>query len=195
MVNQAAGADPTAQLDVEVVESGRLQHFTGRVKKLSRAKAVAALLALLVAVTVGLAAGLVYFEYRPDRAIDGEVAKSALNAASDGTVAVLSYAPDTLDRDFSSAKSRLTGSFLSYYSQFTEQIVAPAVKQKSVKVSAVVVRAAVAELHPDSAVVLVYVNQSTASKDRPEPTLSASSVLVTLNRVDAAWLISSFDPV
>ena len=82
------------------------------------------------------------------------------------------YSPDTLDHDFSSAKSHLTGDFLSYYDQFTQQIVAPAAKQKSVKTTAVVLRAALSEFHPDSAVVLLFVNQSTQSKDRPEPTLT-----------------------
>jgi len=89
----------------------------------------------------------------------------------------------------------LTGDFLSYYSQFTQQIVGSAVKQRSVRTSAVVLQAAVSELRPDSAVVLVYVNQSTASQDRSEPAVTASSVSVTLTKVRGAWLISSFNPV
>jgi Mce-associated membrane protein len=64
-----------------------------------------------------------------------------------------------------------------------------------VKTNAVVVRAAVSELHPNSAVVLVFVNQSTVSKDRPEPSLTSSSVLVTLTKANGKWLISSFNPV
>ena len=76
--------------------------------------------------------------------------QSAVKAASDGTVALLSYSPESLDKDFATAKSKLTGSFLSYYTQFTEQIVAPAAKQKSVKTKASVVRAAVSEIHPDT---------------------------------------------
>ena len=103
--------------------------------------------------------------------------------------------PETLDRDFSSAKSHLTGDFLTYYSQFTQQIVGPAAVQKSVKTSAVVLRAALSEFQPKSATVLLFVNQSTQSKDRPEPTLTSSSVLVTLTKADGKWLISSFNPV
>ena len=56
---------------------------------------------------------------------------------SDGTVALLSYSPESLDKDFATAKSKLTGGFLSYYTQFTEQIVTPAAKQKSVKTAGV----------------------------------------------------------
>ena len=79
----------------------------------------------------------------------------ALDAAKTGTVALLSYSPESLDKDFAAAKSHLTGDFLSYYTQFTQQIVTPAAKQKSVKTAASVVRAAVSDMHPDSAVVLV----------------------------------------
>jgi Mce-associated membrane protein len=89
----------------------------------------------------------------------------------------------------------LTGDFLSYYDQFTQQIVAPAAKQKAVKTTAVVLRAALSEFHPDSAIALLFVNQSSQSKDRPEPTLSSSSVIVKLTKADGKWLISSFDPV
>lgn len=55
--------------------------------------------------------------------------------------------------------------------------------------------AAVQELHPDSAVVLVLVDQSTTSKDNPDPAMSSSSVLVSLTKVNGAWLITKFEPV
>ena len=121
-----------------------------------------------------------------------------VSAASDGTVALLSYSPESLDKDFTAAKSHLSGDFLSYYSQFTEQIVAPAAREKSLKTSAHVTGAAVSELRPDrpdSAVVLVFVDQSTTSKDRPDPSMSSSSVLVSMTRVNGNWLITKFDPV
>jgi Mce-associated membrane protein len=101
----------------------------------------------------------------------------------------------SLDKDFANAKSHLTGDFLSYYTQFTEQIVTPAAKQKAVKTSAAVVRAAVAELHPDSAVVLVFINQNTTSRENPDGAFAASAVKVGMKKINDAWLISSFDPV
>ncbi|MDT5276456.1 MAG: Mce-associated rane protein [Mycobacterium sp.] len=191
---------PAAENSMEHIEGEdaqprRLKRFTRRVTQRLRVNLHPALLALLVVASTALAAGLLYFQYRPDRATDATAAKAAITAASEGTVAILSYSPDNFDRDFSSAKSRLTGDFLSYYSQFTQQIVGPAAKQKSVKTSAVVVRAAALELHPDSAVVLVFINQSTVSADRPEPTLTSSSVLVTVTKPDNKWLISAFNPV
>jgi len=41
----------------------------------------------------------------------------------------------------------------------------------------------------------VYVDQSTTSKDRPDPTEDASSVLVSMTRVNGNWLITKFDPI
>ena len=195
LAEEAADAEPTERPDDSGAQPGRLKRFAGRINQWLRGKTLAALLALLVVASAALAAVLLYLWYRPDRATDTAAAKSAVAAASEGTVAILSYAPETLDRDMASAKSHLTGNFLSYYTKFTEQIVAPAAKQKSVKTSAVVVRAAVSDLYPDSAVVLVFVNQSTVSADRPQPTLTSSSVLVKLIKADGKWLISSFDPV
>nr|WP_280414121.1 twin-arginine translocation pathway signal [Nocardia carnea] len=152
------------------------------------------MLTLLAVVAVALAAALLVFQYRPDSR--GDAAKNeVLSAATEGTVALLSYSPESLDQDFAAAKSRMTGDFLNYYTQFTEKVIAPAAKEKSVKTSASVVRSAVAEIHPDSAVALLFINQTTTSAEKPDPALAASSVRVTLSKVEDSWLISSFDPV
>ncbi|WP_348537513.1 twin-arginine translocation pathway signal [Nocardia carnea] len=152
------------------------------------------LLALVAVVAVAVAAALLVFQYRPDTR--GDAAKNeVLSAATEGTVALLSYSPESLDQDFASAKSKMTGDFLTYYTQFTEKVIAPAAKEKSVKTSATVVRSAVAEMHPDSAVALLFINQTTTSAEKPDPALAASSVRVTLSKVEDSWLISSFDPV
>lgn len=160
-----------------------------------KVKVVPVVLILLLLLSGGVATWLYFTQYRPDKQTDAGVASTVANAASDGTVALLSYSPDSLDKDFAAAKSHLSGDFLSYYNQFTEQIVAPAAKQKSLKTNARVLGAAVQDLHPDSAVVLVLVDQSTTSKDNPDPTMASSSVLVSLSRVNGTWLITKFDPV
>jgi Mce-associated membrane protein len=158
-------------------------------------KIVPLVLILLLLISGGVATWLYFKQYRPDKQTDASVANAVVSAASDGAVALLSYSPDTLDKDFAAAKSHLSGDFLSYYNQFTEQIVAPAAKQKALKTNARVLGAAVQELHPDSAVVLVLVDQSTTSKDNPDPSMASSSVLVSMSRVNGTWLITKFDPV
>jgi Mce-associated membrane protein len=168
---------------------------SGKPRAWRKVKIVPVVLILLLLLSGGAATWLYFTQYRPDKQTDPGVASTVASAASDGTVALLSYSPDTLDKDFANAKSHLSGDFLSYYNQFTDQIVAPAAKQKSLKTNARVLGAAVQELHPDSAVVLVLVDQSTTSKDNPDPSMSSSSVLVSLSRVNGAWLITKFDPV
>jgi Mce-associated membrane protein len=148
----------------------------------------------LVFASVGLAAWMYFFQYRPDRQIDDAAARRAIRAASDGAVASLSYSPDSMDRDFAAAKSHLTGDFLGYYDKFTKEIVTPMVQQKRIAQTATVVRAAVSELHPDSAVVLVFLNETTTSKDKREPLTTPSSVRITLTKVNGSWLISKLDP-
>jgi Mce-associated membrane protein len=150
------------------------------------------LTALLIAVT-GFTAGWFYLEYRADRQTDDGAARDAIRAASEGIVAVLACSPDSLSRDFDNAKSRITDEFQTYYQQFSEQIVAPAAQRAQLTATVRVVRAAVSDLHPDSAVVLAFIEQKTASKTKPEPVTSTNSVRVMLKKVHGRWLIDKLD--
>jgi len=187
-VDETIEAEESAGIDDEVDATRPRKRLVGKI-----VAAVAASLAVLV--SLGLLGWVVYFWYLPDRDVDAAAAKAAVTAASEGTVAVLSYGPETLDNDLSAAKSHLTGGFLKDYTQFTDNLLKVAVKEKSVKATAVVLRAALQELDPDKAVALVFVNESNQSKDKPEPTYRASIVTVTMTKVDGKWLISEFTPI
>jgi len=164
--------------------------------KRRRGRLIAAtVLAVLIVVSAGVTAWLYFATYRPDQATDEAAVARAVDAAKEGTVAALSYSPDDLDKDLGTAKSHLTGQFLQYYSDFTDQVVRPAVAQKKVSTTANVVQAAISEMHPDNATVLVFVNQTTTSADRADPSLATSSVVVKMNKIDGKWLISEFNPV
>lgn len=154
-----------------------------------------ALLALMLAVASGFAAWSYVTQYRPDQQTDAAVADTVVKAASDGAVAMLSYAPPTMDKDFAAAKSHLTGDFVKFYTDFTNNVVTRAVKEKDVKTQAKVVRAAISDLSPESALVLAFINQTTVSKDNPDGTFAQSSVKISMKKVDGAWLIAAFDPV
>jgi len=151
------------------------------------------MLAVLLIAATGIAAGLYYFEYRPDREANSAAADEVIRAASDGAVVLLSYSPDSLSRDVDNAKSRLTVDFQAYYERFTERILAPTAQGAQVTTTARVVRAAVVELHPNSAVVLVFISQKTASKEKPEPVKTSSAVRVALTKANGSWLIAKFD--
>jgi Mce-associated membrane protein len=151
------------------------------------------LLTTLLVATLGFGGGYFYFVYRSDLQTDKAARHEVVKAASDGAVALLSYSPETLQRDFSNAKSRLTESYLTYYQQFADQIVGPAAQHGHITTTASVVRAAVSEMSPNSAVVLVFVKQKTASKEKPQPVVTSSSVRVTLAKVNDSWLIEKFE--
>ncbi|WP_439097874.1 hypothetical protein [Mycobacterium kyorinense] len=196
--DETRDVEPTEGVEIDKAaetDQASQPQTTSRGKITLRLKVVPVVLVLLLLASGGLAAWLYFKQYRPDEQTDHAAAQAAVNAAKDGTVALLSYKPDTLDQDFAAAKSHLTGDFLNYYDEFTRQIVTPAAKEKAVTTAAQVVQAAVTEIHPNSAVVLVFVNQSTVSKDRPDPSMAASSVLVSMTKVDGKWLITKFEPV
>jgi Mce-associated membrane protein len=153
------------------------------------------LLTASVIAAVGLAACLFGLQYRPDRQLDDAAAQRAVRAASDGAVAALSYSSENMDRDFARARSHLTGDFLAYYDKFTKEIVIPTVRQKQLGQTASVLRAAVSELEPNSAVVLLFLNETTTGKDKPQPLITPSAVRITLTNVSGSWLISKLDPV
>lgn len=151
--------------------------------------------AMLTAAFVALASSMYCFQYRSDDATGRAAQNAALTAATTGSIALLSYSSASLDHDLAAAKSHLTGDFLNYYSQLSEHVVAPAAKQRSVKTTAQVAKAAVTQMRPNDAVALLFINQTTTSADHPEPRVAASSVLVTVNKVSGDWLIAKFEPV
>jgi Mce-associated membrane protein len=125
-----------------------------------------------------------------DQAADRQ---AATQAASTGTAKILTYSPDSLDQDFAAAEAMLTGDFLTYYKQFTSQTVRPAAEQKRVTTTASIVRAGVESLTGQQAAILVFVNQTTTSLDKPSPTTTSSSVRVGLAKANGTWLINHFD--
>ncbi len=166
-----------------------------RTRAVLNSKALSVVLIVLLLISGGAATWLYFKQFRPDQQTDPDVGRAVAGIASDGTVALLSYSSDTLDQDFATARSYLGGDFLSYYNDFTKQVVTPAAKQKSLKTTAHVTGAAVTELQPYSAVVLVFVDQTTKIKDNPQPSLALSSALVRMSRINGKWLITKFTPV
>jgi Mce-associated membrane protein len=155
------------------------------------------------AIAYGLLPGLVfllasaagYLKWQDGIAREAQAARvGSVQAATDSTVALLSYRPDTVETDLDAAKSRLTGTFLDAYTKLTHDLVIPGAKQKQISAVATVPAAASTSATATHAVVLLFVNQSVIV-GRDAPTNTASSVRVTLDKVDGRWLISQFDPV
>jgi len=146
-----------------------------------------------LALILAMAAGFVKWQDSSVR--DAAVARAeSVQAAKDGTVALLSYKPGTVDQQLGAARDLLTGDFRDSYTSLTHDVVIPGAKQKQISAVATVPAAASVSADPNHAVVLVFVNQ-TVILGTSAPTDTASSVRVTLDKVGGRWLISSFDPV
>lgn len=156
----------------------------------------AAVLTVAALLVSAVTAGSVYWWlYRPDRLTDTASQEQVLSAAREATEALLSYSPEEVDTDVAAAKALLTGDFLQKYTEFADTVVVPAAKGRGVKTEANVARAAMSQMRPGDARVLIFVNQVTTSKERPTPALATSSVMVTLVRSDGRWLVSEFNPI
>lgn len=181
-----------AEVPVQAAEPNRGEsQEAGRRTRLSSAVAYA----ILPALALLLAGGAGYLKwqdnsYREDQQANAE----SLRAATESTIALLSYKPDTVQRDLETARGRLTGTFLNAYTQLTHDVVIPGSQQKQISATASVPAAASVKATAHHAVVLLFVDQSIViGQDAPSST--ASSVRVTLDKVGGHWLISQFDPV
>ena len=199
IVEDETAADVTAEADAEVSEIGTEPDAADdepparglRRIRWSRLIAYALLpgLALLLASVAG------FVKWQDASARDAAVARAeSVRAATDSTIALLSYRPDTVQKDLEAARVRLTGSFLDAYTKLTHDVVIPGAKQKQISAVATVPGAASKSATANHAVVLVFVNQ-TVIVGQDAPTNSASSVRVTLDKIGDRWLISGFDPV
>jgi Mce-associated membrane protein len=154
-----------------------------------------AALGVLPGLALVLTGGAGYLKWQYDSAREAAMAqKQSVAAATDSTIALLSYRSDTVETQLTSARDRLTGTFRDSYSSLIHDVVIPGAQQKHISAAATVPAAATVSATANHAVVLLFVDQSiTAGTDAP--TSTASSVKVTLDKVGDRWLISDFTPV
>lgn len=146
-----------------------------------------------LALLLALAAG--YSKWGAASADDTSRARAeSVRAAGEDAVALLSYRADSVDKDLTAARDRLTGDFKDAYTELTRQVVIPGAKEKHINASAKVAAAAPVSATADHAVVLLYVNQTVTVGDGA-PTDTQPVIRVTLDNVHGRWLVSHFDPV
>ncbi|MEO6792857.1 MAG: hypothetical protein ABI253_00570 [Mycobacterium sp.] len=164
---------------------------TGRGLDWRRLLAYGVLPALVV--LLALVAGL--FKFWDTTARESEIARvDSMQAAKESTIAMLSYQPGTVEKELTAAQGLLTGAFRDSYAELTHDVVIPGAKQKHISTVASVPAAASVSATPRHAVVLLFINQA-AIVGGDAPTDTASSVRVTLDKIDGRWLIAGFDPI
>lgn len=175
----AVAADPTAEL--QAARRGWWRRSAVRV--------------IVPALVVGMSAGSGYlaWKYHQDGENNAASAESVI-AATEATIALLSYTPDTVDAELEAARARLTGEFLDSYTSLTRDVVIPGAQEKKITATATVPAAAPVSASNEHAVVLLFVNQ-TVTVGTDAPTNTASTVQLSLDKVDGRWLVSAFDPI
>jgi Mce-associated membrane protein len=177
----------------EVDGSDHDEQLTGSAGRVRWSGAIVYVVLPALALLLASAAG--FLKWQDGSARDAATARTEpVHAATDSTIALLSYKPDTVEKDLDAARGRLTGTFLSTYTSLTHDVVIPGAKQKQISAVATVPAAASTSATGNHAVVLLFVNQ-TVIIGQDAPTNTASSVRVTLDKVGGRWLISQFDPV
>lgn len=150
---------------------------------------------VIPAVALLLAIGAGYLKWQDNSVRNAnEAAAESVQVAKDSTAAMLSYQPETVEQQLNDARSQLTGEFLELYTGLINDVVIPGAKERQISAVTSVPAAASVSADSNEAVVLMFVNQ-TVLVGQDVPTDTASSVRVTLEKVDGRWLISKFDPV
>jgi Mce-associated membrane protein len=189
---EVSDVDAEHDEQVSIDESGIDPNDRRHRKPNSRGQVVA--FVVLPLLLMGIAVGAGYLKYQDGSVKDGQTAAtSSVQAATEGTIALLSYTPDTAQATLTAARDRLTGAFRDSYTSLTNDVVIPGAKQKQISATATVPAASSVIASETHAVVLVFVDQSViVGNDAPSAT--ASAVQVTLDKSGDRWLITGFDP-
>jgi Mce-associated membrane protein len=187
-----AGRDPSDDVAEKAGDADTADESTRPARRAHFAKAM--IFAGIPILAMALALGAAYLQFVVSSARQAERASvESVQAAKDSTVAMLSYTPDTADKNLTAASDRMTGAFRDSYSSLIHDVVIPGAKEKKVTTVATIPAAASLSATATHAVVLVYVNQATTMGDGA-PTQTNSVVQVTLDKPADRWLISGFDP-
>ncbi|MFD3707284.1 h domain protein [Nocardia sp. NPDC058658] len=119
----------------------------------------------------------------------------AMSTANRTVSAMFTYEPATVDTELPRAADNLTEEFRAEYLKLIQQAIAPGAKEKQLTVKATTQAEGVVSAEPEHAVVLLYLNQLTTSKDSPQGTTSGSRVRVTLDKSDDRWLVAQVTPI
>ena len=146
-----------------------------------------------VALVLAMAAGLLKWYDSSQR--DADIARAeSVQAAKDATVALLSYRPDTVEKDVAAAQTRLTGGFVEVCSQKARDVLIPCAKGNNITTVASVPAAASVSATQNTAVLLLFVDQTVTTGASP-PAGATTSARVTLDKVGGRWLVSKFETV
>ena len=142
LADAAEAADKADLLDPEK-EEDEDDVAEARVERSGRFSWTRLLVAGLPVLALILALGVGYLKWLDGTSRESRAAaEQSIRAASDSTIAILSYKPETVDRDLKAAADRLAEPFRQQYTQLVNDVVAPGAKQQHITAVATVPAAA-----------------------------------------------------
>ncbi|OLP01518.1 hypothetical protein BVU76_14830 [Mycolicibacterium porcinum] len=145
-------------------------------------------IALVLALTCAVLRWLIVAQDQSDAARD-----EAVQAAKEITAEMLSYETETVDQQLNAARDRMTGEFLGTYTAMINEVI-PAAHAQQIAAVAEVLRAGVVSAKPDSAELVLFVNQS-VQVGNTMPKKTASVARATLVKEGDQWMLSKYEPV
>jgi Mce-associated membrane protein len=165
--------------------------WTGARRRPRRAFTVLGVAAVVLAIVAGL------FAFFAIRQLQVENARTAATAAAEKKVVdLLSYDYRSIANDQDGRVADLTGQFKDDYGSLLKDVVAPAAAQQQLTTRSDIVSTSVVGTDgPHQVTLLMFLNQTTQSSAKPDPTLSGSRLRVGMQEVDGNWLVSEMTPV
>lgn len=150
---------------------------------------------LVALLAVGLVLLLIAWRQAREANDVEEAGRAAMKVARTSTPAILSYTDSNLALQLASSRALMTPAYAKRYGSMVKKRVWPQARKFGVANEIGVVAAGVVKATPETAVILVFANQTTRTKAKPEGITQGTRLEVTLRRNDERWLVDDVRPL
>lgn len=149
------------------------------------------LLATVGALALALVASAIWLGLRPSAQEVEDSARQAQAAAEKAVGPILDYDARDLDTSQTRAHEYLTPRYREKYDQLFDGVVKNNAPELGTRVSTEVLASGIARTGEDRADIVLFLDQRTTSKAKPEGTVFHNQVVLTMARQGDAWLVSA----
>ncbi len=146
-------------------------------------------------VALGLVALMIVGHQARKAEATDRAAASAMNTARTSVPAILSYTDSGLSAHLQTNRRLMTADYAQRYAAMVRKRVIPHARRFGVANQVGVVSVGTVRSTPDSAVVLVFANQTTRTKEKPDGITQGTRLEVTLQRTGGRWLVDDMKPL
>jgi Mce-associated membrane protein len=151
---------------------------------------------VLVAVAVvGLVVLLIVGRQANQAAETERAGQAAMKTARTSVPAILSYTDSGLSAQLATNRRLMTPDYAKRYASMVKARVLPHAEKYGVANQVGVVSIGTVRSSADSAVILVFANQTTRTKEKPDGLTQGTRLEVTLRLSDGRWLVDDMKPL